>query len=68
MQRYKSILNPIIFTLEITECILLQAFGILIEFTIVSENNEHLPYPSDAFSQYLRWRRWRTQRKGPVST
>lgn len=46
MQRYKSILNPIIFTLEITECILLQAFGILIEFTIVSENNEHLPYPS----------------------
>jgi hypothetical protein len=52
-QRYKSIVKAIFFTLEITKDILLEAFRILIEFTVVYKNNEHLPYLNDALSSQI---------------
>jgi hypothetical protein len=52
-QRYKSIFKAVLFTLEITKGILLEAFSLLIEFTVTPENKEHLPYLNDTFSSQI---------------
>jgi hypothetical protein len=38
---------------EIAKSILFETFRILIEFTAISENNEHLPYLSDALTSHI---------------
>ena len=52
-QRYKSIFKVVLTTLEITTGILLETFGILIEFTVISEKSEHLPYLRDAITSQV---------------
>jgi len=54
MQRYKSTFKAInIIALEIAKGILLETFRTLIEFTVISENNEHLPYLRDAITSQI---------------